>query len=141
MKDRRPKTSDQRPPMSGGGSLPSVFGPRSLVLGRLRPREHSLPASGSPTNSPISSPLVTRHPSLPRDARGGFALLITITLLAFLVVLLVGLAAYTRIETAVASNTQRQTQARQNALLGLDVALGQLQKYAGQDPPASATTA
>ena len=98
-----------------------------------------MPASGSPTNSPISSPLVTRHPSLPRDARGGFALLITITLLAFLVVLLVGLAAYTRIETAVASNTQRQTQARQNALLGLDVALGQLQKYAGQDQRVTAT--
>ena len=88
---------------------------------------------------PTNSSLVTRHPPLPRDARDGFALLITITLLAFLVVLLVGLAAYTRIETAVASNTQRQTQARENALLGLNVALGQLQKYAGADQRVTAT--
>ena len=66
-------------------------------------------------------------------AKRGFALLITITLLAFLVVLLVGLAAYTRVETAVAGNTQRQAQARQNALMALNVALGELQKYAGPD--------
>ncbi len=69
----------------------------------------------------------------------GFALLITITLLAFLVVLLVGLAAYMRVETAIAGNTQRQTQARQNALMALDVALGQLQKYAGPDQRVTAT--
>lgn len=72
-------------------------------------------------------------------AKGGFALLITITLLAFLVVLLVGLASYMRVETAVAGNTQRQTQARQNALMALDVALGQLQKYAGPDKRVTAT--
>ncbi len=74
----------------------------------------------------------------PRGSRG-FALLITITLLAFVVVLLVGLAAYTRVETAVAGNTQRQAQARENALLALNVALGQLQKYAGKDQRVTAT--
>lgn len=63
----------------------------------------------------------------------------TVTLLAFLVILLVGLAAYTRIETAVAGNTQRQAQARQNALLGLNVALSQLQKNAGPDQRVTAT--
>lgn len=73
-----------------------------------------------------------------RSSRG-FALLVTITLLAFLVVLLVGLASYTRIETAVAGNTQRQEQARQNALLGLNVALAQLQKAAGPDRRVTAT--
>ena len=72
-------------------------------------------------------------------AKRGFALLLTVTLLAFLVVLLVGLAAYTRVETAVAGNTQRQAQARQNALLALNVALGQLQKYAGPDQRVTAT--
>jgi hypothetical protein len=82
---------------------------------------------------------ITRHRSLSREARGGFALLLTVTLLAFLVVLLVGLAAYTRVETAVAGNTQRQAQARQNALLALNVALGQLQKYAGPDQRVTAT--
>jgi len=74
-----------------------------------------------------------------RAKRGGFALLLTLTLLAFLVLLLVGLATYTRIETSVASTTQRQGQARENALLALNVALGQLQKYAGPDTRATAT--
>ncbi len=78
------------------------------------------------------------HPWFPSDRRG-FALLITITLLAFLVILLVGLATYTRVETAVAGNTQRQTQARENALLALNVAVAHLQKYAGLDQRVTAT--
>ncbi|MFA6286382.1 MAG: hypothetical protein WC661_03290 [Opitutaceae bacterium] len=65
--------------------------------------------------------------------RSGFALLITITLLAFLVLLLVSLASLTRVETQVASNGQQLSQARQNALMALNVALGELQKYAGPD--------
>jgi hypothetical protein len=60
-------------------------------------------------------------------------LLITITLLAFLVLLLVSLAALTRVETSVAANNQQLAQARQNALLAMNVAIGQLQKYAGAD--------
>src|SRR3954467_15138871 len=71
--------------------------------------------------------------------RKGFALLITITLLAFVIVLLVGLAVYTRVETGIAGNTQRQEQARQNALFALNIALGQLQKYAGPDQRVTAT--
>ncbi len=66
-------------------------------------------------------------------------MLITITLLAFLVILLVGLATYTRVETAVAGNTQRQAQARQNALFALNVAVAQLQKHAGPDSRVTAT--
>ncbi|MBI4623276.1 MAG: hypothetical protein HY736_08670 [Verrucomicrobia bacterium] len=76
-----------------------------------------------------------------RNRERGFALLIVITLLSFVVILLVGLAAYTRVETAVAGNTQRQAQARENALLGLNVALRQLQKYAGPDQRVTATAA
>jgi hypothetical protein len=63
----------------------------------------------------------------------GFALLITITLLAFLVLLLVSLASLTRVETQVANNNQQLAQARQNALMALNIAVGQLQKYAGPD--------
>ncbi|TSJ79558.1 hypothetical protein [Rariglobus hedericola] len=67
------------------------------------------------------------------QARRGFALLITITLLAFLVLLLVSLASLTRVETQVAANSQHIAQARQNALLALNIAMGQLQKYTGPD--------
>ncbi len=68
----------------------------------------------------------------PKGLRG-FALLITITLLAFLVLLLVSLASLTRVETQVAANSQSLERARQNALLALNIALGQLQKYTGPD--------
>ncbi|HEY9250843.1 MAG TPA: hypothetical protein VIO38_17000 [Rariglobus sp.] len=70
--------------------------------------------------------------SISRPQRG-FALLITITLLAFLVLLLVSLASLTRVETQVASNSQQSAQARQNALMALNIALGELQKYTGPD--------
>ena len=68
-----------------------------------------------------------------RRSSRGFALLITITLLAFLVLLLVSLATLTRVETQVAGNNQSLSQARQNALMALNLALGQLQKQAGPD--------
>lgn len=67
------------------------------------------------------------------ERRRGFALLITITLLAFLVLLVVCFAVFTRVETAVAANSLVAEQARQNALLAMNVAIGQLQKYAGTD--------
>jgi hypothetical protein len=63
----------------------------------------------------------------------GFALLITITLLAFLVLLLVSLSSLSRVETQVADNNQKISQARQNAMAGLNIALGQLQRHAGPD--------
>ncbi len=65
--------------------------------------------------------------------RRGFALLITITLLAFLVLLLVSLASLTRVETQVADNNQRLSQARAHALFALNAALGQLQQFVGPD--------
>ncbi|MBC8041070.1 MAG: hypothetical protein H7Y06_11040, partial [Opitutaceae bacterium] len=70
---------------------------------------------------------------LPVQRRRGFALLITITLLAFLVLLLVSLAALTRVETSVAANNQVLARARQHALMGLSIAVGQLQAHAGPD--------
>jgi len=81
-----------------------------------------------PSSTPVSSP-----PVVHTSARRGFALLITITLLAFLVLLLVSLASLTRVETQVAANSQQLGQARQNAIMALNIAIGQLQKYAGPD--------
>ncbi|MFH1499056.1 MAG: hypothetical protein ABII82_14665, partial [Verrucomicrobiota bacterium] len=65
--------------------------------------------------------------------RRGFALLVTIVLVAFLVLIVVSLAALSRVETSVAANSRQVDQARQNALTALNVAIGQLQKHAGPD--------
>jgi hypothetical protein len=63
----------------------------------------------------------------------GFALLVTIVLVSFLVLILVGLATFTRVETQVASNSQQLSLARQNALMGLNIAIGELQESTGPD--------
>jgi hypothetical protein len=60
-------------------------------------------------------------------------LLITITLLAFAVLLLLSLATLARIETAVAANAQHAAGARQNARMALQLAIGRLQRFAGPD--------
>jgi len=66
-------------------------------------------------------------------------LLITVTLLAFLVLLLVSLASLTRVETQVADNTQKVSLARQQALMALTIAIGELQRHAGPDQRVTAT--
>lgn len=85
------------------------------------------------------SPVSHRGARPPPPREQGFALLITITLVAFLVLLLVALATLTRVETQVADNSQRQAKARQNALMALNIAIGQLQKNTGPDQRVTAT--
>lgn len=63
----------------------------------------------------------------------GFALVLTLVLLALLVLTLYALTALSKVGSEVAATSIYQTQARQNALLGLDTALGELQRYAGED--------
>lgn len=106
------------------------------------PRDHAPSGSGLRPDLPVADRSQVRGTSrteLPRQPTRGFALLLTLTLLSFLVLILVGLATYTRVESGVAVTMQRQTQARENALLGLNVALGQLQKYAGPDQRVTTT--
>lgn len=65
--------------------------------------------------------------------QAGFALIITLALLTLLVLALYALSALSRINGQVATSGVYQTQARQNALLALDVGLGELQRHAGDD--------
>lgn len=63
----------------------------------------------------------------------GFALVITLGLLALLLLAVFALSALTKVGSEMSSASAYQTQARQNALLALGVALGELQRHAGDD--------
>ena len=68
-----------------------------------------------------------------RESSAGFALVLTLSLLALAVVVLVAIASMTRVGARIATTATFQTQAQQNALVGLGVALEQLQRLAGPD--------
>lgn len=63
----------------------------------------------------------------------GIALLVTIVLLVFLVLLMVAMSSLVRVETQLATNTESLAKARQNALFGLNLAIGKIQETAGPD--------
>lgn len=69
----------------------------------------------------------------------GFALIITLALVAMLVLVVLALTSLVKVDSKLTDTTLSQTKARQNALLALDVALAQLQKHAGPDARATAT--
>ncbi|WP_309384811.1 pilus assembly PilX family protein [Cerasicoccus frondis] len=71
--------------------------------------------------------------SLNHRPRSGFALVIALALMTFIVLLIFSMSALTQVELATASHDRSQQLARENARLGLLVALGQLQKAAGPD--------
>lgn len=77
-----------------------------------------------------------------RDCRGahrqGFALIIAIMLMGFLLLLSVSLASLTMVESNAASTGADADKARKHAFLGLMVALGRLQEAAGPDRRAMA---
>ncbi|GHB96684.1 hypothetical protein [Cerasicoccus arenae] len=65
--------------------------------------------------------------------RQGFALVLSLSLMSFLVLLILSLAILTKLEIQSSANMMQRNQARQNALTALNIALGELQKYAGPD--------
>lgn len=73
------------------------------------------------------------------SSKSGFALVIALSLMAFILLLLLSITALTQVETRSAVTAQSQTQAQMNALLGLQQALGELQATAGHDQRVTAT--
>ncbi|MCZ6672081.1 MAG: hypothetical protein O7C75_04000 [Verrucomicrobia bacterium] len=74
-----------------------------------------------------------------KATRKGFALVLTLVLLSFLLLLVVTLATSLRIETQTSFNNTQWNNARQNALMGMNIALGQLQELTGPDQRVTAT--
>ena len=68
----------------------------------------------------------------------GFALVITVILLALLMLALVSTATLTHIEASIGYNSRRDAQAKQNALFALNRAFGELQLHGGPDRRISA---
>jgi hypothetical protein len=60
--------------------------------------------------------------------------------MAFVLVLLLALTAFVRVESRTADIQMNTLRARQNALLGAMIALGDLQKHTGRDVGISART-
>jgi hypothetical protein len=68
------------------------------------------------------------------DSRqSAFALVIALSLMAFILVLLLTITSLVHVETRSADITKLRLEADQAALLSLNVAIGELQKYAGHD--------
>ena len=98
---------------------------------------------------PMRNLPATVRPLLPREHRtalrrsrsegSGFALVIALGLMAFVLLLLVSMTALVRVETSAAATATETLKARQNALLAMRVALGDLQRYAGPDQRVTAT--
>ena len=74
-----------------------------------------------------------------RPAQGGFALVIALSLMAFVLLLLLSITTLVQVETQGSQIQLQQMEAEQSALLGLQIALGELQKTAGPDQRITAT--
>ncbi|MGZ0655438.1 hypothetical protein ACWPKO_12505 [Coraliomargarita sp. W4R53] len=68
-----------------------------------------------------------------RSTKAGFALVISLSLMAFVVLLLLSITTLVRVETSAAKTALSRVEAEQNALLGVYVALGDLQRGLGPD--------
>ncbi len=74
-----------------------------------------------------------RRQILHNGTKQGFALVVALTLMAFILLLLLSMVALTRVESQTSQIYKDLSVARNNALLGMQVALGELQKMAGPD--------
>lgn len=74
-----------------------------------------------------------------RDSGQGFALVTVLVMMAFIMLLLSSLSVLVKLETTMAGTAGDLSVARQNAIFGMQVALGELQKYAGPDQRVTAS--
>ena len=77
------------------------------------------------------------HPQT-QASKKGFALVVSLSLMSFVLLLILSIATMTRVETSVSQTSLTQLHAQQQALLGLQLALGELQKSTGPDQRVSA---
>ncbi|MEM0964949.1 MAG: hypothetical protein AAGJ81_02195 [Verrucomicrobiota bacterium] len=80
--------------------------------------------------SPTSSPVSFRNRN---DRNGGFALIIALSLMGFILLLLLSLTTFVQIETAGSVAAKEQQEPRLNAELGAMIAVGELQRFVGPD--------
>jgi Tfp pilus assembly protein PilX len=78
-------------------------------------------------------PAILSPSSRRRTAHDGFALVIALSLMAFVLLLLLSITTLVQVETRSAAIASAQVEAEQAALLGLQLAIGELQKAAGPD--------
>ena len=79
------------------------------------------------------------HPDLRR--RGGFALVIALGLMAFVLILILSVSTLVQVESRSSNAAKNMELAKSNALLGLRIAVGELQVHAGLDQRFTATSA
>lgn len=75
------------------------------------------------------------------QARSGFALVLALSLMAFIVLLVLSLVSLIRVEQQASAGSLLRLEAKQNALLGLTVAMGELQHSMGPDRRINAAAA
>lgn len=84
----------------------------------------------------------TPHESQPHQKpNAGFALVIALSLMAFVLLLTISMTTLVQVESVNAASTKDILQARETAHLGIQLALGNLQRYAGQDQRITANAA
>jgi len=76
---------------------------------------------------------------LQRSRQSGFAIVIALSILAFTLLLLLSLTAFVRVEQQASAISINQLTARQNALLAVQIAIGELQQHTGPDQRVTAT--
>ena len=70
--------------------------------------------------------------------RAGFALVVALSMMSFMLLLLLSICTLVQVESAAANQRRNTLQAREHARLALLLAIGQLQQHAGHDARVSA---